>query len=538
MIRYCRPVGRGRVALNLVEELGLQRHTLISSPSAANRYLWHGGELVALPSKPGQALSNGLIRQVVRDTLRRDVGGASRDPPHIVSSSPELSPPHDESVYSFALRHFGPVTAGVLLDAALSGIYAGNVHQLSAKSVLGSLWKAEFGPGTGNPPSGGASASVLISLLKRRGSKEADAENAAELRARASESQFVRACRLSSSVSFTGGLAMLPDALAASLLDGRSFSKAAASVDTSALGSSSTVEIVTGTRVSQLRPVGDSGIQISTSSSDGRAGSFIADHVICALPAPALSGALAGLGAPALPTRDALDAIPFGSVAVVNFGYRRRRVLPPGLAGFGYLVPSGDRVWRQGAAVGPTEAGSSAGGSSTGVLGMTWDSDVFPGQSESFVADSESGFVRQRRHPQSGELLPWGAEDVPVGAREGETRLTVMVGGATVPREVLLGLTQQQLIAVALRAAREHLGILAQPDAVAVNVASDAIPQYTVGHSARVESVMAGARALFGPRLRVIGNSFSGIGLSDTIANAVEAGAGLAELLGTSQPAP
>jgi len=266
------------------------------------------------------------------------------------------------------------------------------------------------------------------------------------------------------------------------------------------------------------------------------ASTLVADAVICALPAPALASAVARV-AELDDARAALEGIPFGSVAVVNLAYRGRRVLPRGLAGFGYLVPSGDRCWRSDARVATaaaattTTTSSSSSSSSTGVLGMTWDSDVFPGQSAPFIELVQRGFVTQRRDAASGCLLPWSADDVPARLLETETRVTVMLGGATMPREALLGMSRPQLVEAALRAAREHLAISARPDEVAVNVAADAIPQYTLGHDGRVAAIHAGVDAAFGGRLVLLGNSYSGIGLSDSVANALDAGRALAERL-------
>ena len=41
----CRPQGNGQRVMSLVEELNLQSSTLISSPSAKNRYIWYNGQL-------------------------------------------------------------------------------------------------------------------------------------------------------------------------------------------------------------------------------------------------------------------------------------------------------------------------------------------------------------------------------------------------------------------------------------------------------------------------------------------------------------
>ena len=71
-----------------------------------------------------------------------------------------------------------------------------------------------------------------------------------------------------------------------------------------------------------------------------------------------------------------------------------------------------------------------------------------------------------------------------------------------------------------------HLGIMEQPDALLVSMQRDCIPQYTVGHHARLKE---GTRILgrLGGRLRVAGNSYTGVGLNDCVRSAREVVRGL-----------
>jgi oxygen-dependent protoporphyrinogen oxidase len=75
--------------------------------------------------------------------------------------------------------------------------------------------------------------------------------------------------------------------------------------------------------------------------------------------------------------------------------------------------------------------------------------------------------------------------------------------------------------ALALRAAREHLGVAAPPDVVRHSAARSGIPQYEVGHRARVAAARAAAAAAFGGRLVLVGNSLGGVGAADAIAGAL-----------------
>jgi oxygen-dependent protoporphyrinogen oxidase len=158
---------------------------------------------------------------------------------------------------------------------------------------------------------------------------------------------------------------------------------------------------------------------------------------------------------------DLLRCIPYASVAVVNLGFRRK-VLH--LQGFGYLVPSN---------------------ANEQVLGVVWDSSIFPEQN----------------------------------THENETRLTVMIGGARHPE--ILQLSQEHLVKIALSAIRRHMDILWEPDAVQVTLAKEAIPQYRVGHHLLLDAIEK-AEADYSPRLRILGSSLYGVAVNDSIAMAEE----------------
>jgi protoporphyrinogen oxidase len=619
----CSPVGRGATSLALVEELGLQRQTLVSAAAAKNRYLWHAGGLVALPSSPAAALASPLIRTVAVQAVERDLLGRhqqqqqhqqQRTPqPHATAAAATGGTDDDETVRSWATRHLGPVAADVLLDAALSGIYAGDPSAMSARSVLPSLWAMERSPAAGPRGSviraavagalreaaaaAAAAPPRLLARLRRARGGAGDMHSRQQARGPQQPSAFVRACSSASSVSFLHGLGTLPRALADALTTPSSSAGGGGGGADPADGVHAT--IVTGAAVTALRPVvaatafsggaqtaaaafgagggvacATTGVEVAYTTSATPGGTatvttLIADEVICALPAHALArvlpAAAAAQAAAAAPTATvdgssdgspppppslasvvaSLRAIPFASVAAVNLGWAGRRVLPPTLAGFGHLVPRRDRHWKTGARAEETAAAfesasatNAAGDASSspgptannGVLGCTWDSDVFPGQAPSFAGAVEAGAVQPRRDAATGTLLPWAADDVPprVAASAG-TRLTVMIGGATFPRDALAAMPPGELVAIARRAAREHLGITAPPDTTSVHVALDAIPQYALGHAGRVASVTAGLAAAFGGRVTPIGYSYTGIGLSDVIANGLATGRAVAE---------
>ena len=158
-----------------------------------------------------------------------------------------------------------------------------------------------------------------------------------------------------------------------------------------------------------------------------------------------------------------LDQSPSVTVMVVNLFFSNPALLP--VHGFGYLLPRSLPFTQN-----PERA-----------LGVVFDSDATVGQ-----------------------------DNIP------GTKLTVMLGGHwwdgwdSYPDEEEGASMAKAIIA-------RHLGIVEEPQAVHVGLQRECIPQYTVGHDYR----MQGAHQLLGQefkgRLRVAGNSYTGVGLNDCV---------------------
>lgn len=136
--------------------------------------------------------------------------------------------------------------------------------------------------------------------------------------------------------------------------------------------------------------------------------------------------------------------------------------------GFGYLIPSSEGA---------------------GMLGCVFDSSVFPEQDD----------------------RPW------------ITRLTVMLGGAHFPE--VTALTDDELADLAIKRIVEQLSvsqtrqILKKPKVVISGIAREGIPQYEVGHQAKVEKVLSLVRDWSDERLLLLGTSFRGVGVADSVAS-------------------
>jgi len=154
--------------LELVRELGLEPRLQRARAEGARRYIWRKGKLRELPAKPPQFLFSDCLPLTGR--LRVLLEPWSRPPP-----------PGDESVRDFAARHMGPQAADILIDAFVTGVFAGDPSRLSVRSAFpklhdlearfGSLIKGAKGRGFG--PKGTLTSfdhglQVLVDELTRR----------------------------------------------------------------------------------------------------------------------------------------------------------------------------------------------------------------------------------------------------------------------------------------------------------------------------------------------------------------------------------
>jgi len=188
-------------------------------------------------------------------------------------------------------------------------------------------------------------------------------------------------------------------------------------------------------------------------------GEIDADIVIVAAPSYA-AAAMVKVAQPDI--AEILEEIPYSSMTVVCFGYERERI-EHNLDGFGYLIPKEEGM---------------------ATLGTLWDSSIF-----------------ENRAP------------------EGHILLRSMVGGACFPE--YLELPDDEVIERVRQDLKKSMGIDASPSFVRIFRHEKAIPQYTVGHGARLKALEE--RQGSSPGLILTGNSYRGVGLNDCVAAAVRA---------------
>lgn len=526
--RGVRPRGTGRRALRLIESLGLEKDAITTAAEGEARWVLHNGRPVQLPASPADLLRRGLpmISNAV-GTFGLEFTRAAH-PSSLARGGPGTP---DESVHDFFTRRFGgPQLADSLLDAVVAGVWAGDVKELSAQSLfpLPTAWEDAVGS-----IQGGAVASILQSFgvplpsaVKQRldlggGSRRAAALGAgleAQDIREGPASSFVRSASKSASVSFVDGMGALPNALVEDL-------GGAAGEWRQAAGGRSRVRVGTRClrieRVSRAKePRGSGATDPSNScayqvraeesaSHPGASAQEVAipfDLAVSALPAPVLADLLESSASDGNDlflgeTRphqavEALRGVPYASVVSVSVGLRgdaAAAAMPPDRRGFGYLCPSREEK---------------------SVLGCVWDSCAFPSQ----------------------QVVPAGAES---GVKE--ARLSVMMGGARNPS--LVSASDEEVVAVASDALLRHMDINLGADAsladgLMISRASNAIPQYSVGHQARmacVDTVLGDAGApevLQG--LGTVGNWRGGVGVADAVAQGEAFGVAIARGIATA----
>ncbi len=132
--------------LQLIEELGLSSRLIQARSKAQIRYIWRDGQLRELPAKPPRFLTSDCLPLAAR--LRVLLEPFARRPPG-----------DDESVRDFAARRLGAGAADILVDAMVTGIFAGDPRRLSVRSAFpklvalearyGSLIRGSKGRGAG-----------------------------------------------------------------------------------------------------------------------------------------------------------------------------------------------------------------------------------------------------------------------------------------------------------------------------------------------------------------------------------------------------
>lgn len=254
---------RLKAPLELASELGLRDRLIEARPEAARRYVVRDRRLRRVPDTPRTLLTTDALSPAGK--LRLLLEPWAKSPP----------PACEESVDEFARRRIGAEATEVLVDAAVSGITAGDPRELSLPAAFPLMARMEREHG-----------SLIRAFVARRRSGQ-------------------KSARL---LSLRDGMGSLVDALARGLGD----------------------RLLSSRPVTRLARDGGQWRVTDTSGAE-----WLSDQVALALPARGAARLLASLDGR---VGGALDGTPFSSVAVVALGLRADD-LPGTLDGYGYLVP-------------------------------------------------------------------------------------------------------------------------------------------------------------------------------------------------------
>lgn len=272
--------------LALAVEVGL-KEKLVFADRRLPRFVYWQGRLRPVPMSPPAAIASSLLSP--RAKLRLLAGALGFVPPVVGEGHSE------ETVGQFFRRHLGSEVAERLVAPFVSGVYAGDVEQLSASAAFSRVAQmADTG--------GGLLAGAILS--RRRAPKAiADPE--------------LPATKPGQLGSFAEGLQMLPQAIAARLGDA----------------------VRCNWTLVELQVTGDRTYRAMFSTPEGSQ-QLEAKSVVLTTPAPATAEILRPLSADASAV---LESIFYPPVACVVLAYPETALRSP-LSGFGNLIPRGQGI--------------------------------------------------------------------------------------------------------------------------------------------------------------------------------------------------
>jgi protoporphyrinogen/coproporphyrinogen III oxidase len=312
---------------SLVRRLGLEGELQRADQSAARRFLYRNGKLHLLPSGPLSFLASPVLSFPGR--LRVLAEPFARPRPRGV----------DETIFDFAARRIGGEGASVLIDAMVSGVFAGDVRALSLASSFPKMAAMEAEHG-----------SLVKAMLARMKERRAAKREVAARRARGEEVEELTqpggpAGPGGTLTSFREGMDTLPMALAEELGEGVRCGVEVVAVERGAGSPGRDV----------VAAPGDPHHQAPWLVRLAGGEALAADVVLLAVPAPK--------AVPVLENQDeelvaAVQEIRTAPLTVVALAYDAA-AMGGEPHGFGFLVPRG---------TGPR------------ILGCLWDSSIFPGR--------------------------------------------------------------------------------------------------------------------------------------------------------------
>lgn len=124
--------GRHRPFWRLLDRLGLEAEVVRLHPRSGARYIVRDGKLQGLRPHPVSVLTTGALTLSDKWSMARDLLRTQR-----------AQPAGDESLDAFLTRRFGRAAVDHFFAAVMTGIFAGDLKQLSAQACMPALVAAE-----------------------------------------------------------------------------------------------------------------------------------------------------------------------------------------------------------------------------------------------------------------------------------------------------------------------------------------------------------------------------------------------------------
>ncbi|MEM9771579.1 MAG: protoporphyrinogen oxidase [Cyanobacteria bacterium P01_D01_bin.73] len=276
--------------LELIVDVGL-RDELVLADRKLPRFVYWDDQLQAVPMSPGAFAKTSLITATGKIRLLLGATGLISE-----KVDPEaLARGGEETVREFFTRHLGAETVEKLVIPFVSGVYAGDVNQLSGRSAFAKLAALE------KQGKGSLAPGAVKTLMARKKAKKLNPPR--------TDLPVVKSGELG---SFKGGLRVLPDTIAAKLGDRVKLKHRVVAIDLTKSGTYRlTVETPDGT------------VTVTTRS------------LLLATPTNTTGKLLQPL---APKSSEAIAGIPYPTVACVTLAYPKS-AFKTDMEGFGNLIP-------------------------------------------------------------------------------------------------------------------------------------------------------------------------------------------------------
>ncbi len=200
-----------------------------NSVAAQNRFVYYPDHLVRMPG-PGTSLLSNVINLLSEPVFKGAAWGCIKEYWMGVPKRPDGV--DDESIGSFISRRFGTGPADNLASAIIHGIYAGDIYNLSARTILPGQWETELKIGSvlqgitlqqqavySGRRASNNNFNNYAQASGRRPVAVDDVELIKDFNSRPATSDTLKAARTSSVFTFKGGIGELANRLKAKLLE-------------------------------------------------------------------------------------------------------------------------------------------------------------------------------------------------------------------------------------------------------------------------------------------------------------------------------